>query len=208
MNFTRNQQQTPPPKCISKSADSQVTCYVIICLFLDPPTQPCIFSIIIWLEYTSLLGLYSAKNYSALTTHDTSCGHSKYPPFVHRMCIFTSFTPQGNCCISVITASKWRLQRLCFHRCLSVNRGGVCPTACWDAHPHWDQRQTPQDQRQTPPRTRGRHTYRANTPAVHAGVQYTSHWNAFLLAFKSNISVNVCCLSRNKLSSSHKLLFY
>ena len=61
MNFTRNQQQAPSPKCISKSAGSQVTCYIIICLFLDPPTQPCIFSIIIRLENTILLGLYSAK---------------------------------------------------------------------------------------------------------------------------------------------------
>ena len=51
--------------------------------------------------------------------------------------------------------------------CHSVHRGGVCPSACWDAH--------------TPPRTRGRHPPRpeagnppgpeAGTPpgAVHAG---------------------------------------
>ena len=44
----------------------------------------------------------------------------------------------------IITARKRSLRRLCFHRCLSVHRGGVCPIACWDTHPtgpeadtHW-----------------------------------------------------------------------
>ena len=43
----------------------------------------------------------------------------------------------------VITARKRSLRKLCFHRCLSVHRRGVCPIACWDtplpqAHPQAD----------------------------------------------------------------------
>ena len=39
-----------------------------------------------------------------------------------------------------------KLRRLCFHRCLSVHRGAVCPIACRDTHTP-----SPPDQRQTPP---------------------------------------------------------
>ena len=35
----------------------------------------------------------------------------------------------------IFTARKRSLQRLCFHRCLSVHREGVCPIACWDTPP-------------------------------------------------------------------------
>ena len=35
----------------------------------------------------------------------------------------------------IFTARKRSLRRLCFHRCLSVHMGEVCPIACWDAHP-------------------------------------------------------------------------
>ena len=68
-----------------------------------------------------------------------------------------------------IIARKRSLRRLCFHRCLSVHRGGVCPIACWDTPPTPNQRQTPPGQ--TPP------------CAVHAGVRstsgrYASHWNS------------------------------
>ena len=51
--------------------------------------------------------------------------------------------------------------------CHSIHRGGVCPSACWNAHPHppGPKASTPQDQRQAPPGpeagtphgTRGRH---------------------------------------------------
>ena len=34
----------------------------------------------------------------------------------------------------IFTARKRSLRRLCFHRCLTVNRG-VCPIACWDTDP-------------------------------------------------------------------------
>ena len=46
----------------------------------------------------------------------------------------------------IFTARKRSLRRLCFHRCLSVHRGGVFPIACWDTpradtllgrHPLW-----------------------------------------------------------------------
>ena len=50
---------------------------------------------------------------------------------------------------TVVTARKRSLRRLCFHRCLSVHEGGVCPIACWDTHPQ----QVPPG-RYTPP---GRH---------------------------------------------------
>ena len=97
----------------------------------------------------------------------------------------------------IFTARKRSLRRLCFHRCLSFNRG-VCPIACWDTDPPWDQRQTPpwqtppSDQRQTPPGQTsprqtplGRHPLGRPPCAVHAGIRsisgwYASHWNAFL----------------------------
>ena len=88
--------------------------------------------------------------------------------------------------ISIVTALKRSLRRLCFHRCLSVHRRSVYPTACWDTP-------TPRDQRQTPLGTRGRHLLGRNPPqadtphAVHAGIwstsgRYASHWNAFLFS--------------------------
>ena len=71
-------------------------------------------------------------------------------------------------CWLFITARKRSLRRLCFHRCLSVQGGGVCLNACWDTHP--------------PDRyPLGRYTQPgqvhplAGTPpgAVHAGIQST-----------------------------------
>ena len=88
-----------------------------------------------------------------------------------------------------ITTRKQSLQRLCFHRCLSVHRG-VCPIACWDT-PHWAD--TPLHRHplcRHPPwaDTPWVDTPWADTPscAVHAGMwstsgRYASHWNAFLL---------------------------
>ena len=39
--------------------------------------------------------------------------------------------------LNLITAHKRSLRRLCLYTCLSFcpQRGGVCPSACWDAHP-------------------------------------------------------------------------
>ena len=69
--------------------------------------------------------------------------------------------------------------------CHSVHRGDVCPSACWDTHPptRGRYRHPPNDQRQTPPGTRGRH------PLLRSacwGIQptsgrYASYWNAYLL---------------------------
>ena len=74
----------------------------------------------------------------------------------------------------VITARQRSLRRLCFLRCLSVYKGGVCPIACWDTHTPgacWDTH---------PP---GRHPPPC---AVHARIRstsrrYASHWHVFLL---------------------------
>ena len=41
----------------------------------------------------------------------------------------------GPSSIYSITTRKPSLWRLCFHRCLSVHRGDVCPIACWDTPP-------------------------------------------------------------------------
>ena len=51
----------------------------------------------------------------------------------------------------LLSAMKWR--RLCFYRCVSVHRGGVCLSACWDTTP-------PSGSRHPPPRAdtpRSRH---------------------------------------------------
>ena len=87
----------------------------------------------------------------------------------------------------LVTARKRSLRRLCFHRCLSVHRGGVCTIACWGTAflgRHQPGRHLPG---QTPPW--------ADTPSstMHAGIwstnrRYASHWNAFLL-----VSTYVVC---------------
>ena len=81
----------------------------------------------------------------------------------------------------IFTARKRSLRRLCFQRCLSVHRGGVCPIACLDTH-------TPSEQTTllgvgTPPG--------ADTPPCCAcweiratSERYASYWNAFLLIKK------------------------
>ena len=94
-----------------------------------------------------------------------------------------------------ITARKQSLQRLCFHRCLSVH-SGVCPIACWDT-PHWADtllgRHPPAQTPSWADTPLGRHPLGRHPPgqtppscAVHAGMwstsgRYASHWNAFLL---------------------------
>ena len=60
------------------------------------------------------------------------------------------------------TVRKRSCGKVMFYTCLSVilfmGGGGVCPSACWDTHPlPPGTRDTPKNQRQTPPRTRGRH---------------------------------------------------
>ena len=82
------------------------------------------------------------------------------------------FCLQGHpiCEIHIITARKRSLRRLCFHRCLSVHRGGIC---LWSQGGVW---QTP-PWADTPPPP-GRHP-------PHAGLRstswrYASHWNALL----------------------------
>ena len=98
----------------------------------------------------------------------------------------------------IFTACKRSLQRLCFHRCLSVHRGVVCPIACWDTPPFW-QTAPWADTRQTP---LGRHPHPGQTTpyTVHAGIQstsrqYTSHWNAFLFKIQINTVFTCVCLS-------------
>ena len=40
------------------------------------------------------------------------------------------------CCPkNIFTVRERSLRRLCFHRCLSVHRGGGCPIASWDTPP-------------------------------------------------------------------------
>ena len=57
--------------------------------------------------------------------------------------------------------SKRSLQRLCFHRCLSLHGwADVCSIACWDSPPE----QTPPRQ-QTPPEQTPTHPSRADTPS-------------------------------------------
>ena len=79
----------------------------------------------------------------------------------------------------IITTHKQSLQRLCFHRCLSVHRG-VCIPACNGVETSWAC---------TPPRQvhllAGIPPSRYTPCTVHAGIQstskqYASHWNAFL----------------------------
>ena len=90
-------------------------------------------------------------------------------------------------CLSkcIFTARKRSLRRLCFHRCLSAHRRGVCHTHPWTDTP-----------RQTPPQAYtplGRHTPLPSACwNTHPHAQcmlgysqqaggYASHWNAFLL---------------------------
>ena len=92
----------------------------------------------------------------------------------------------------VSTARKRSLRRLCFHRCLSVQRGVSAPLHA-GIHPLPDQKQTatPHPPRQTPSSQTppGRHPPRQTPPcAVHDGIRstsrwYASHWNAFLFLF-------------------------
>ena len=71
---------------------------------------------------------------------------------------------------AIITTRNRSLRRLCFYTCLSVIMftGGVCPSACWDAHPPGPETGTllpppgpeadpSHDQRQAPHQTIGRH---------------------------------------------------
>ena len=77
----------------------------------------------------------------------------------------------------IFTARKRSLQRLCFHRCLSVHGGGaVCPIACWDTHPQ-DQRQPPpQPEADTPLRTSGRHPLGRHPPADTPSADTSRFW--------------------------------
>ena len=80
------------------------------------------------------------------------------------------------------TVRKLSLRRLCFHRCLSIHRGGVCPIACWDTYTPPDQRQTPPGQTPLPPGQTHPSAVHAGTPSTSG--RYASHWNTFLLSYK------------------------
>ena len=62
---------------------------------------------------------------------------------------------------NIITAPKRSLRRLCFHRCLSVHRGGLCPGGSLSGRL---------------PRQRLPHTVKSG--------RYASYWNAFLFVLK------------------------
>ena len=100
----------------------------------------------------------------------------------------------------IITSGKWSLQRLCFHRCLSVHGGGQF--APLHVGIHTPRADTPPGQTPPCPVHAWKHTHPVPTACwdtppcpVHAGKQstsgqYASHWNAFLLNLSVQAKVN------------------
>ena len=65
----------------------------------------------------------------------------RFTPNLLALCTDSKWSIVCLCCL--ITARKRILRRLCFHRCLSVHRRGVCLPHCMLGYPPRDQRQTP-----------------------------------------------------------------
>ena len=109
------------------------------------------------------------------------------------MLIQSSCGLQNEHFITIFTARKRRLRRLCFYTCLSFCSQGGTPNrySPLQVHPpgRYPQAGTPPS-RYTPRQvhTLGRYTRRqVHLPAMHAGIQstsgrYASYWNAFLLS--------------------------
>ena len=74
--------------------------------------------------------------------------------------------------------------RKCFYRCVSVHRGGVCLSACWDAIP--PDGGTPPGPGRPPPD--GEPPREADSSIRSTSGRYASYWNAFLLCNNLYIS--------------------
>ena len=106
----------------------------------------------------------------------------RFTPNPLALCTDSKWSIVCLCCL--ITARKCILRKLCFHRCLSVHRRGVCLPHCMLGYPsvtrgrHPPPRtrgrhppQGPEADTPPPPRTRGRHPP-GQTPPVHCMLGY------------------------------------
>ena len=139
-------------------------------------TLPFVVFLVMFHEFSQLPQVVHGEGNNFLALSD---GHRHEPIEVLQPIYLLEITSSIFCPdLSFFTARKRSLRRLCFHRCLSVHREGVC---------HTPSGQTPPGQTHS----LGRHPPPADTPGqslpcpVHAGIQLTSgrcasHWNAFL----------------------------